>query len=395
MGWLVRDKLSDKKRHQLIEDAQEVLRPGETILDVTGGMVEVPARDAVPRHDGRGTLALTDQRVFLQTKHSGHSEVQDVPFDQLSRCDYSTKAHFGTIELICGNETTTVSQVLKGEGERIVPLIQSHSAGGTQPELRMAITNMIALAQGQDSTDADWPLMLKPGERLAATVQDGGLFEPRQGAGHWEGRSAGVSVPTGVAGIRVRLGKSAGTYVQGAETPTIIDTGNATVTTQRIVFQGEKYTREWDYSKLIGVIHYSDKPATAIQVSNRQKTSGIVYPGPSPEPLRLAMTVAIAIFNGETDETIKELQEELANLDPPVRPTAPTPAPPETIQQALKPYPPPAATTTPDKPAALPKAIWANDPSGGHQFRWWNGTAWTDYVGDNGQQSQDPLPSQH
>jgi len=202
-------------------------------------------------------------------------------------------------------------------------------------------------------------------------------------------------VPTGIAGIRVRVGKSAGTYIQGAETPTVIDTGNATVTTQRIVFQGSKYTREWDYSKLVGVVHYSDKPATAIQVSNREKTSGIVYPGPSPEPLRLAMTVSIAIFNGEADDTIKELQEELAHLDPPATPAAATPAQPASAQQAPEPVPSPAAATPPDKPPPPPKGMWASDPSGGHQYRWWNGTAWTDYVADNGQESQDPLPSQH
>ena len=32
------------------------------------------------------------------------------------------------------------------------------------------------------------------------------------------------------------------------------------------------------------------------------------------------MTVAIAIFNGEGDDTIKELQEELAHLDTPATP---------------------------------------------------------------------------
>ncbi len=182
-------------------------------------------------------------------------------------------------------------------------------------DLRSAIVNLIALAQGQDSTDPDWPLMLRPGERLFSTVTNGGLFEPRRESGHWSGRSAGVSVPTGVAGIRVRVGKSAGTFVQGAEQPTVIDTGNASITSERVVFQGEKYTREWDYSKLIGIVHYSDRPATAIQVSNRQKTSGINYPGPSPEPVRLALTVAVAVFRGEADETIKELQDELAKID--------------------------------------------------------------------------------
>jgi hypothetical protein len=185
-----------------------------------------------------------------------------------------------------------------------------------QAEIRTAIVNLIALAGGQEDSDPDWPLVLRHGERLFATLTGGELFEPRREAGHWSGRSAGVSVPVGHTGLRVRVGKSAGTYVQGAEEPTVIDTGNVSVTTERVVFQGNKYTREWDYSKLIGIVHYSDKPATAIQVSNRQKTSGIVYPGVgSTEPIRLALTVAVAVFNGEAEETIAELKKELAQLD--------------------------------------------------------------------------------
>jgi hypothetical protein len=257
--------------------------------------------------------------------------------------------------------------------------------------LRAAIVNLIALAQGQDSTDPDWPLMLKPGERLFSTLTGGGLFEPRREPGHWSGRSAGVSVPTGVAGIRVRVGRSAGTFVQGAETPTVIDTGNASITSQRVVFQGEKYTREWDYSKLIGIVHYSDRPATAIQVSNRQKTSGIVYPGPSPEPIRLALTVAVAVFRGEADETIEELQGELARLDSagPVQPTqgdrdGPTPPP------AQKQTSTPSTQSTPQA-AHKPPPMWGPDPSGRHEFRYWDGTTWTDWVSDKGTQNRDPL----
>jgi hypothetical protein len=190
--------------------------------------------------------------------------------------------------------------------------------------------------------------------------------------------------------IRVRLGKTAGTFVQGAETPTIIDTGNASITTQRMVFQGNKYTREWDFSKLIGVIHYSDHPATAIQVSNRQKTSGIVYPGPSPEPLRLAMTVAIAIFHGEADQTAKELHNELAKLDDSV-PDAAAPTNDPDHQQTDPAGP---KTEAEDHRPPPPKPMWAVDPSGRHQWRYWDGKAWTDYVGDNGQQTRDPLSSQ-
>lgn len=40
---------------------------------------------------------------------------------------------------------------------------------------------------------------------------------------------------------------------------------------------------------------------------------------------------------------------------------------------------------------AGPPADWYEDPSGRHQFRYWDGTAWTDHVSDSGQQSADPL----
>ncbi len=265
--------------------------------------------------------------------------------------------------------------------------------------LRDTVIKLIAQAEGQDASDPDSSLVLKPGERLVSAVQGGGLFEPRREAGHWSGRSAGVSVPVGHTGLRVRVGKSAGTFVQGAETPTVIDTGDASITTQRIVFQGAKYTREWDYSKLIGIIHYSDHPATAIQVSNRQKTSGIVYAGVnSTEPVRLAMTVAIAIYRGETEETIKELRAELTQLDAAVDPaeTHGGRTPPPDAQNDQVDTPQPSSQPTPPSPptGATPSSpSWAADPSGRHQWRYWDGKAWTDYVADNGQESHDPLTS--
>ena len=36
-------------------------------------------------------------------------------------------------------------------------------------------------------------------------------------------------------------------------------------------------------------------------------------------------------------------------------------------------------------------ASWQPDPTGRHQFRWWDGASWTDHVSDNGQASHDPL----
>jgi Protein of unknown function (DUF2510) len=279
----------------------------------------------------------------------------------------------------------------------------------TQAELRDAVVKLISLAEGQEKFDPEWPLVLKHGERVFSEVTGAGLFEPRREPGHWAARSAGVSVPVGDTGLRVRLGRSAGTYVQGVEKPTLIDTGNASVTTARVVFQGDKYTREWDYSKLIGVIHYSDQPATAIQVSNREKTSGIVYAGvPSPEPVRLAMTVAIALYNGELDETLEELRTELARLDAATQPV-PAGAPAGAATPSVEPSDPGASssksphsgidvtptstTAVPETSPATPPPRWAPDPYGHHQYRYWDGARWTDYVADNGQESRDPPPA--
>lgn len=43
-------------------------------------------------------------------------------------------------------------------------------------------------------------------------------------------------------------------------------------------------------------------------------------------------------------------------------------------------------------PASAPAAAWHPDPSGRHQYRYWDGVQWTSHVSDDGQQSVDPLP---
>jgi hypothetical protein len=40
---------------------------------------------------------------------------------------------------------------------------------------------------------------------------------------------------------------------------------------------------------------------------------------------------------------------------------------------------------------ALPPAHWAADPSGRHEYRYWDGTRWTDHVADQGRTGVDPV----
>ena len=42
-------------------------------------------------------------------------------------------------------------------------------------------------------------------------------------------------------------------------------------------------------------------------------------------------------------------------------------------------------------PRPVHPAAWVPDPSGRHQFRYWDGAQWTQYVGDHGAEAVDPL----
>ncbi len=76
--------------------------------------------------------------------------------------------------------------------------------------------------------------------------------------------------------VRYRVGASKGHYAQGASTPTAIDVGTVFITNQRVIFQGNKQTRECAFAKLIGFQH-ADDGSTTFSVSNRQKPTVIRY----------------------------------------------------------------------------------------------------------------------
>jgi hypothetical protein len=103
------------------------------------------------------------------------------------------------------------------------------------------------------------------------------------------------------------------------------------------------------------------------------------------------MTVAIALFNGEGEETLKELHSELAQLDAKIQAASPV------AQTETKPPPavgasgPPVSSTS-DTAPAMPPPTWAADPYHRHQYRYWDGSKWTDYVADDGRESRDPPP---
>jgi hypothetical protein len=182
-----------------------------------------------------------------------------------------------------------------------------------QATVRAEIERMIAVVENKLAVQA--PVVLKPGERAIYVLSGAGLFEPQRGRGHWTGGSTGFSVPTG-AGTRYRVGATHGYYVQGTEAPTITDTGTVSLTDHRAVFQGSTHTREWDYDKLVGVQHFAKQPWTAIEVSNREKTSGFTYKGARTDFVRSWLEISVGLYEGKHDEVLRQLNQQLAELPP-------------------------------------------------------------------------------
>ena len=44
--------------------------------------------------------------------------------------------------------------------------------------------------------------------------------------------------------------------------------------------------------------------------------------------------------------------------------------------------------------SSAPAPDWYPDPMGRHEYRYWDGTTWTDHVASHGRQSTDPVTSQ-
>jgi hypothetical protein len=104
----------------------------------------------------------------------------------------------------------------------------------------------------------------------------GQFHEAGRAAGHYEGSSQGVSIPV-VAGIRYRVGAMRGTFVPGNEIQVYKEVGDVVLTTDRLMFNGMMNTKEWAFSKWNGAATSNDETDFIFHVSNRQKTSGILF----------------------------------------------------------------------------------------------------------------------
>lgn len=206
-------------------------------------------------------------------------------------------------------------EALAEEARKAAQAKSAHAAAIAVWEHQMEeLQGLMALASGNGPTSTT-SLMLKSGEVSIAQITNVSLVEDRRGPGQWEGRSQGVSFPIGkIAGrsVRYRVGATKGHYVQGAATPTAVDSGTLSITNQRLVYQGAKKTSEGTFAKLLGIQKFSG--GITISVSNRQKPTTLFFGPQLDEWVETHLSIALGLYNGEADTVKAQLQSQIDEL---------------------------------------------------------------------------------
>jgi hypothetical protein len=171
--------------------------------------------------------------------------------------------------------------------------------------LEKLISVVTAASKGEDGVPNT--LMQKEGERTL--WQNSAIFhEVGRPPGRYVGGSSGVSVPVG-GGVRFRVGAQRGTLIPGAEMQMDKDEGVVMLTTERLIFLGPIKTQEWNFDKLLMLSTTPDESDYFINVSNRQKTSGVRFDPVTGREFNRFLGAAAAINEHGYDEVLDELDK--------------------------------------------------------------------------------------
>jgi hypothetical protein len=167
----------------------------------------------------------------------------------------------------------------------------------------------------------------KPGEIVLWRGQ-GQLHEAGRTAGQYVGSSQGFSIPL-FAGVRYRVGAQRGTFVSGDPIQVYKEVGDVVLTTDRVLFNGMMNTKEWAFSKWNGAAASADETDYIFHVSNRQKTSGILFAGDDGRLFNRFLAQALNCEEEGIDSVFKSLDGVIKDLaeDQPLKPVLALPAP--------------------------------------------------------------------
>ena len=154
-------------------------------------------------------------------------------------------------------------------------------------------SSLDVIARGEIPHDvATLNVLMLPGERAICAL-DAKLYEERVLSRKWESGSKGISIPTGVLGTKISIGKTNGQVnVERGSVP--ISTGKFIVTTRHIIFGGDAKSTKTPLVKLINV-NCADNGAM-IGITGRQKPLMVMFDDPlGGQLVRAALQLAYAL----------------------------------------------------------------------------------------------------
>lgn len=139
------------------------------------------------------------------------------------------------------------------------------------------------------SATGEAEIALRDGEVLIYKFAAVDLIEFKSQGNSYSGNTAGFGI-----GVFERLdfnfGWQEGTIQELPEALTIIDTGVAFVTSQRVIFRGGMQVREWLFANFLGARDLSPW-STLVSVSDRERTSGLAVSRDGEVPPSLVLEI--------------------------------------------------------------------------------------------------------
>ena len=158
----------------------------------------------------------------------------------------------------------------------------------------------------QDGEDAESHHIITKRGEFVLWAGIGQFHEAGRTAGQYVGSSQGFSIPV-VAGIRYRVGAQRGTFVPGEEIQIYKDQGQVYLTTDRVIFNWGTNTSEWKFDKWMGAGASPDGADFIFHVSNRKKSSGILFDKDVGEEFNRFLAFALIHVNDGIERVMKEI----------------------------------------------------------------------------------------
>lgn len=182
--------------------------------------------------------------------------------------------------------------------------------GGTADGRIRELEELLALAtrvkRGEPTGSPGPGVQLRPGEHPLLELSGIDLVEVPEAAG-----STSLQTQIGLSWFQwARTGQRPTLSQQHA---TVVDTGNLTVTDQRVVFHGRTQTRQWDHEEVVAYSPDDSRSRMMFHLSGRPTPIGFGHRGDDGGHLEWRIALALALYRGD-DRFIEDLRSELDRL---------------------------------------------------------------------------------